>query len=66
MLICGMFKYLLLSDFLIFPMTCELVTQNSFLQGVNVSFLSYCCNRSVAKYFNCRITEHSGGLSSQK
>lgn len=66
MLIYGMFKYLLVSDFLIFPMTYELATQNLFLLGVTDLFLSYCCNRSVAKYFNYRITEHAGGLSSQK
>jgi hypothetical protein len=58
--------YLLLSVFLISLTTDKIVKQNSFVQGVTVLFLSYYCNRSVAKYFNCRITEHAGGLSSQK
>ena len=43
-----------------------LIMQNPFLQGVLVLFLSYYCNRSVTKRFNCRTAEHTAGLSSQK
>lgn len=31
-----------------------------------ILFLSYYCNRSMTKYFNQRITQHTAGLSSQR
>lgn len=45
---------------------CIFIMQNPFLQGVLILFLSYYCNRSVTKCFNCKTTAHTAGLSSQK
>lgn len=49
-------------SFLYLSYDCIFMMQNPFLQGVPILFLSYYCNRSVTKCFNCRITEHTSRI----